>query len=209
MTDDRRTTDAVDRLRAADPARPADPDWPARLQHLVEAAMSTTDQDVPVTPRPTARRRWAVPAAAAAVAVAAVAVAGAALVGGLPGGDAEPSRRPGLELALPGEDGAMASCVPFSAEFLADMPVAFAGTVTSVTDEEVVLEVDRWYRGGSADSVVLTRPPPAAAALLGSVEFSQGKRYLVTATDGVVNSCGFTMPWTADNAAVFDQAFSG
>jgi len=91
----------------------------------------------------------------------------------------------------------------------ADMPVAFAGTATSVTDQEVLLEVDRWYRGGTADTVVLTRPPAATAALLGSVEFSQGKRYLVTATGGVVNSCGFTMPWTAENAAVFDQAFTG
>ena len=208
MTDDRRTTDAVDRLRAADPARPADPDWPARLKHLVEAAMSTTDQETPVTPRPTARRRWAVPATAAA-GVAALAVGGAALVGGLPGGDADPSRGTSVELALPGEDGAMASCVPFSAEFLADMPVAFAGTATSVTDQEVLLEVDRWYRGGTADTVVLTRPPADTAALLGSVEFTEGKRYLVTATDGVVNSCGFTMPWTAENAAVFDQAFTG
>jgi len=205
VTDDRRTTDAVDRLRAADPARPADPDWPARLQHLVEAAM-TTDQETPVSSPSTARRRWAVPVAAAA---AVAALAGAALVGGLPGGDADPSRRPALELALPGESGAMASCVPFSAEFLADMPVAFAGTVTSVTDDEVLLEVDRWYRGGTADTVVLTRPPAATAALLGSVEFTAGKRYLVTATDGVVNSCGFTMPWTAENAAVFDQAFTG
>lgn len=168
--------------------------------------MSTTDHDIPVNPPPNARRRWALPAAAAAT-VAALAVAGTALVGGLPGGDAEPSRRPSLELALPGEDGAMASCVPFSAEFLADMPVAFSGTVASVTDEEVLLEVDRWYRGGSADTVVLTRPPADTAALLGSVEFTEGKRYLVTATDGVVNSCGFTMPWTAGNAAVFDQAF--
>lgn len=206
MTDDRRTSDAVDRLRAADPARPADPDWPARLQHLVEAAMSTTDQDTPVTPPTTARRRWAVAVAAAA---AVAALAAAALVGGLPGGDADPSRRPALELALPGADGAMASCVRFSAEFLADMPVAFAGTVTSVTDDEVLLEVDRWYRGGTADTVALTRPPEATAALLDSVEFTEGKRYLVTATEGVVNSCGFTMPWTAENAAVFDRAFTG
>ena len=31
------------------------------------------------------------------------------------------------------------------------MPVALAGTVTALEPGQVTLDVDRWYRGGTAD----------------------------------------------------------
>lgn len=214
MKDRTDETDLDRRLRAADPVGPADDGWAGRLRDLVEATVSTTADDAtqeadPAQAGAAQRRRWLLPAAAAAAA-AVIAVGGFALAGG--DDPAQPpvaAKKSVIDLALPGQDGAMASCIRFSAEMLAPMPLAFAGTAVSVQDGLVRLEVDRWYRGGTADVVQLTAPDEASAALLDSVTFVAGERYLVTATDGVVNSCGFTMEWTQENAAVFERAFGG
>ena len=218
MTD---RTELERRLRAADPAGPAEPGWATRLQDLVEATVSTTADDITQTPGeagagtagpPRRRPRWLVAAAAgtAAAVLAAIGVAGVALRGeGDPAPPPAVAKPAVLDLALPGEDGVMASCLAFSEEALAPMPVAFAGTVVSIADGVVRLEVDRWYRGGTADAVTLTAPDGESTALLGSVRFVEGVRYLVTATDGVVNSCGFTMEWSGANAQVFERAFGG
>ena len=222
MKDRQGETELDRRLRAADPTTPAGDGWVA---DLVEATVSSTDtrtvsgDDAEET---SIRHRWLVPATVAAAAVA-LAVGGYALAGrggndgvvsagGVstagPSNPAPVGKKTVLELSLPPAD-TMASCLPFSADFLAPMSLAFSGTVIGVLDGLVQLEVDRWYRGGTAGVVQLDAPDPSSAALLGSVTFTEGSRYLVTATDGVVNSCGFTMPWTEQEAAVFDAAFSG
>ena len=87
------------------------------------------------------------------------------------------------------------------------MPVAFSGTATEVADGTVRLDVDTWYRGGDADVAVLANPTGPMTSIDG-VTFTEGERYLVTASEeGVVNGCGYTAPWTAsmekDFAAVF------
>ena len=45
--------------------------------------------------------------------------------------------------------------------------------------------------------------------LIGGVTFEPGQQYLITATDGVVNYCGFSGPVSPELQALFDQAFPG
>jgi len=49
--------------------------------------------------------------------------------------------------------------------------------------------------------------PEGMEALIGGVTFEPGQQYLITATDGVVNYCGFSGPATPELQALFDQAF--
>lgn len=188
-----------DELRAAlAAADPAPPSVPPLSRELLERTMTST-LDTPAD-APARKRTW-LPAAAAAAVVAAA--AGAYV---LTSGGSDPQTE--VELALPGGDGtSMMSCMPVEARFLADMPVALAGTVTQVSAEEVRLDVTRWYSGGDADAVVLTNLSADMQALLGATEFRTGEDYLVSATDGTVNACGYTGPASADLQKVYDEAF--
>ena len=120
-----------------------------------------------------------------------------------------------VALELPGGSGGpvSASCMPFEVRFLRDMPVAFAGTVTSLDDDQVRLSVDRWYRGTAqqtqADAVTVAVPPETSSAALDGVDFRTGETYLLTATDGTVNGCGYSGPRTAELEAAYAEAFGG
>lgn len=103
----------------------------------------------------------------------------------------------------------MASCVQFDVAILRDMPVAFGGTVTAVDDSSVTVGVDRWFRGGSAEQVVISKPDANSSLSLDGVAFERGERYLITATDGTVNYCGFSGPATPELEQAFEQAFPG
>ena len=151
------------------------------------------------------RRPWLLVAAAAAVLVAAV-VGGLVFFGGgnAPVQQEDPTT---LALSLPPSDVA-GSCIVFDVQFLAQMPVAFGGTVTAVDPGQVTVDVDRWYRGGDADVVTIAVPDQNSVALDG-VDFRAGERYLITATDGTVNTCGFSGPATPDLEQAFDEAFGG
>lgn len=198
------TEDLEARLRAADPARAVVDSSVDRdlLEALMHDTATSTESRTDSLPAPH-RRRW-LPALAAAALVAAVGVGGYAA---LSPDEAPPAAAPTVtELALPGSD-TMASCVMYDVEFLRPMPVAFSGTAVEVGDGSVLLDVDRWYRGGDSDQVRLVAPGQEMVALLGSVTFEEGGRYLVTATDGVVNSCGFSAEWSPQMAEDFEQAF--
>lgn len=101
----------------------------------------------------------------------------------------------------------MGSCVAFDVAILREMPVAFGGTVVATSAGSVTLDVDRWYKGGSADQVTIATPDGTTSVALDGVEFTQGARYLVTATDGNVNTCGFSGPATAELEKAFAEAF--
>jgi hypothetical protein len=192
---------------------------PRAADHL-ERAMTSTELRIPEpstggrTRAPGRRRVFLGAAAVAAAAVmAGVLVTGG---GGSPGGVAGGGGNPGgpvaeepttLALSLPPSNVAD-SCIVFDVAFLADMPVAFAGTVTEVAADAVVVDVDRWFTGGDSDLVRLTRPENSSAALDG-VDFVTGERYLVTATNGTVNGCGFSGPATPELGQAFEQAFGG
>lgn len=159
------------------------------------------EQSRPQAPR---RRRRLVPAVAVAAGMTALATAGVLLAANLLGARGEPDV---VELRLPDAGGAFASCLPFTVEHLATLPSAFAGTATAVAGDRVVLSVDRWYAGGSAAEVVLDVPDGAHVALIGDLDLREGRQYLITAENGVVNLCGYSGEATPAMAAAFDAAF--
>lgn len=188
------------RLAALDPMPPSavpEPLARERAEQILEAAMTES--------RSTRRRPLLLAAAAAAVLVAGT---GAAL---LTGDDPAPTADPPttLELALPAPD-VSASCVEFRVEYLADMPTAFAGTVTDISDAAVTFDVERWYAGGSADVVIVAKVDSTTSAVLDAVTFAAGGEYLVTASEeGVLNGCGFSGPASPELTAAFAEAFPG
>ena len=199
----------LSRLDPAGPSVPVDPATSPRAAVLMERAMQSTDL-VPVEHLIPQRRRRRGPvlwAAVAAVAAAAV-VLGVLFVGGTGGpGGSEPGDPTTLALTLPPSDVA-GSCVQFDVAFLREMPVAFAGTVSAMDERQVTLDVDRWYRGGDADRVTITVPDNNNVALDG-VDLRPGGRYLLTATGGTVNGCGYSGPAEPQLESAFAEAFGG
>jgi hypothetical protein len=176
----------------------------AAAQRLLEEIMQTSTE-TPVAhepPRRLRRRAWPL-AGMAAAAAAVVAIA----VGIVVTGD-EKDQQVAASLALP-NSGAISSCLAFDVDFLAQMPTAFKATATSVTDTEVVLAVDHWYKsqGDQADVVTLQVAAGNTSATLDGITFVQGETYLVTATEGVVNGCGFSGLATPELEAAFESAF--
>lgn len=185
------------RLQGADPARGDRPaaSW---INDLVEATMDET-----TTPM-RGRRPWLM-AGAAAAAVVAVGGGAFALLADDDPADKDAPAPVALELTLPATD-PMMMCIQFSVDALRPMEKAFAGTATDVEGETVTLDVDRWYTGGDADVVTLQAGSPDVL-LEGGITFTEGERYLVTATGDTVNTCGFSGPYTEELAAAFDEAF--
>ena len=143
-----------------------------------------------------------------AAAVAIVAFGAVTLLGGGSTPDAvASSNEDALELTLRAED-ALASCLALTPELLRDVPLAFAGTVTTVEGEHATLRVDEWFVGGDATAVSLFAPD-GFEALIGGIDFEEGKSYLVSAYDGVVNYCGFSGEETPELRAIYDEAFGG
>jgi hypothetical protein len=192
MTDD----ELRNRLAAANPippSHPVDPITSDRARAQLEDVMSTA-----TTPRTQPRRiRLALAAAAALVVV----VGGAAVYSG--SGTSQPPM-----VLTANEGNAMASCIRFDPTILADMSPAFAGTVSDMIDSTITLMVDHWYTGGDAGTVQI-QYTPGFEALIGTPTFEVGQRYLITASDGVVNGCGYSGPATPDLEAAFQQAFGG
>jgi hypothetical protein len=96
-----------------------------------------------------------------------------------------------------------------SAETLATAGVAFEGVVTEQESGLVTLEPSQWYAGEPTDLVTVAAPDRDLAALLTSVEFEEGGRYLVAANAGEVMICGFSGRYSDDLAALYADAFGG
>ena len=191
------------RLRDADPLARRTSDDARDQEWLTDTARAVTTQ-APPSRRPRAR----ILVAAAAAAVLAATVGGFLLMGGED--DAQPvATLPTVtELELPAND-PMAMCVVFSVDALAEAPMAFGGEVVEKDGEQVLLDVDTWYRGGDTDQVRLTAPDISKALLGGTIDFAVGQRYLLTAYDGNVNYCGFSGPWSQEMADAYAAAFGG
>lgn len=191
MSDD----DLRHRLAASNPTPPGTPvDSIAsdRARRMMEDIMSTET----IRPRPEQRRVRLIGAVAAALVVV---IGGIGLFGGF-GSEPEP-----LVLSAEGSD-ALASCLPFDVAILEGMSPAFGGTVVELTDSVATFEVDRWFTGGDAE-VVEINYTPGFEALIGTPSLEVGQRYLITATDGVVNGCGYSGVATPEYEASFEQAF--
>jgi hypothetical protein len=171
--------------------------------------MQTIDQPTaaPDSP-PVGRRRNRMLAAAAALVLLTAAAVGALIA--TTGDDGAPGSSAPTTVALKIASGtAMTSCIRFDVKFLKDMPVALAGTVINVTDDAVSLDVDRWYKGGTADRVTISVPGANTSIALDGVHFVDGKRYLLTATNATVNGCGFSGLATPELTKAYAQAFGG
>ncbi|MCW2636289.1 MAG: hypothetical protein JWQ99_2656 [Blastococcus sp.] len=207
------------RLSRIDPApagSPVDPVTSPRASELMERAMQAdhmqTDRmqtdhmqtiDPPAPPdelAPRRRRRPLLLAAAAAVLIALVG-GGSALWNRDAPSTGDPSSTLALELPAPD---ATASCKVFDVDVLAQMPVALAGTVATVEPGQVALDVDHWYRGGTADRVTI-----AVRENMDGVDFRTGGRYLISAIDGTVTSCGLSGAATPELERAFAEAFGG
>jgi hypothetical protein len=215
VTDETRNDISDDDLRARlsriDPApagTPVDPVTSPRARHLVESSMQTLD--IPSSDDLAVRRRRPLLLGAAAAALAAIAAGILLVVAGPFGGQASlPRGGQPTTLALSAPPGdAAGSCLMFSVDVLREMPVALAGTVTAVETGSVTLDVDRWYRGGDADRVTIAVPEQNSVALDG-VDLRSGERYLLTATDGTVNGCGYSGPAEPQLESAFAEAFGG
>lgn len=205
------TDELEQRLRASDPAPPTravDPARTPRARDLMERVMTDLDPStpIPIDGRPTRSPRPGRLLVAAA-AVALVAGVGAIALNG--GDDQRTTARLAIEASNPV---VMGSCLALTPDVLAEVDAAFDGTVTDISGDEVTLAVSRWFTGGDADDVVIRQDPGAAGgnqtATVYGVEFAVGERYLVTATAGLVNGCGWSGPYDADLEAIFEQAFS-
>jgi hypothetical protein len=175
---------------SAPPSDPVDPITSDRARELMEEIMSTAV----VEPRSPKTRRGAGVAAALALVLGAGAVASSLMTSPQP-----------LVLTGPAGD-ATASCLPFDVTVLSGMSPAFGGTVVELTDSVATIEVDRWHAGDEAE-IVEIEYTPGFEALIGTPTLEVGQRYLITATDGVVNGCGYSGLATPDYEAAFADAF--
>jgi hypothetical protein len=198
------------RLRASDPAASLPPADPTRVARLLEDVMSTelTTENRATGTRDRSPLTWLVAAAAVLI------IAGVATFGFL--GHDDPAAPPTAvdattvtELSAPGDAAYQARCMVPNAETLANQTVAFDGTVTMLADDVVTLTPSHWYVGDETDLVRVRAPAADLQQLVGAAEFEDGGRYLVSATDGEVTVCGFTAPYSADLAAIYEQAFPG
>ena len=204
----------LSRIDPAGPDVPVDPATSPRAAELMEWTMQISDVEPSVElprRRPGRRRGWLaawVAAAAAVVAAVFVFVGGGSPVPNGPPGD---GGSPGvhdpttLALSMPAGQG-LPRCRAFDVAVLRTMQVAFEGTVTATGGEQATLEVEHWFTGGDADRVTIDVPDGRTSEVLG-VEFRSGARYLVTATDGTVNGCGYSGPATPALENAFAEAF--
>jgi hypothetical protein len=199
------------RLSRIDPlptSVPVDPYTSPRAQDLLERVMTTQIHD---KSQKSTVQRWRKPAllTAAAAAVIALGIVAISLTSGGPAAPTKAKTTVALKIAGGGTITSSASCIQFSIAFLREVPMAFSGTVTKIDQGTVSLAVDHWYRGGTAEIVTLTRLPGGAnvEVSIDGVSFAQGERYLVTATNGTVNSCGFTGEATPELEKAFAEAF--
>lgn len=200
------------RLRRLDPMAPGvETRSVQQAREMMEAVMSTQTPQTTRRSEGAARRfrpagattsgssiavsRPLVPILAGLVAVT---IAAFALLGG---GAPAP-----LALSAGESDPALASCMAFSPEILAGMDVAFEGIVTDIEGDVLTLDVVTWYTGGESDQVTITAPLGMEALILG-ISFEVGGDYLVSATDGVVNYCGYTDVATPQLREAFESAF--
>lgn len=120
----------------------------------------------------------------------------------------------GDEAAVTGGEplgGAAADCMVYDEATLLAQELAFDGTLVaaSADGDQATFEVHNWYRGGDTAEIVL-----AAGGLLGTdaqaligTALEVGERYLISARDGVVWACGYSVTYDTDLAAEWSELF--
>ena len=113
-----------------------------------------------------------------------------------------------LAIGAPDPRAYTARCMTPSAQLIGSQQLAFDGTVSSIEDGVVRLNVGRWYVGSDAPVVEVRAPAEVLQTLLSAVEFKQGERFLVSASDGSVTICGLSAPYSPRLARLYERAFS-
>lgn len=187
-----------ERLARLDPMPPGVPTEGVTTpssQELMEEIISTQVREK--TLEPAHSRRWMSVAAAMALVVG---VAAAFALG---------SDRGGQAMVLGASDpGITGICLQFSVEQLAMAEVAFEGTAVSVDGTSVELEVDRWFKGGEAGKVLL-EAPTGLELLIDGIAFEVGASYLISASNGAVDYCGYSGGANDQLRSAFQAAFGG
>lgn len=198
-------SDPIDRLRAADPIRTADvPDASlarvsARIQEHIMTDVQHTSQ------AGSSRRPFALFGGLAAVGALALAIVFGPGLGAQAPGPVAANPTP-VASEDPGAGGGMASCIMYDTANLPTFDIVFDGTVTSVDGDQVTFDVNEGWKG--VDGTITLTALDASIALIGPMpDFEVGGRYLVTAAGSNINACGYTLDYSADEAADWAAAF--
>ena len=227
MTDDDLSAAARDddlraRLVGADPAASLPAADPAGVARLLEDTMSQTPETRSDHLRHRSRLTWVIAAAAAVVIVGGVAfaigtgddnspeLAGDAPTVVDPSSTAPDGEESVTELTIT-SNGTSGRCLTPEAapQVVSSQSLVVDATVESISAGVVTLAPTRFYTGEETDLVTVSEPSGDLQLLLAGVEFEEGGRYLVSATDGQVTLCRFSGPYSERLAAVYDDAFSG
>ena len=199
------------RMRAADPASSLPRSDPDRVARLLEDIMSDTQTAEPRTDG-TPKRSPLIWLAAAAVVVI-LAGAGAFAVMNRGQDSRTPTASPQdstttTELRAPAPGATTGRCLPPSAEALSGANIAFDGTVEKIDNDLVTLRTTHWYAGSPTDLVTVKGPSQELQQLLVAVDFQDGGRYLVAASNGGrVMVCGFSDEFSPKLQQLYAQAF--
>jgi hypothetical protein len=204
MTDD----DLRARLRGVDPAAALAPLDPGRVTRHLENAMTTTLDNAPALRR--LPRRWMITAASAVV-VLLTGLTAIFAYGGSPAPGPAPAPVPGpahqQSVTRLVEGGGAAKCRPPTAAVLAEVPLAFEGTVEQIKGGTVTLAATRFFAGPRSDLVEVWQSDGNSEALLGATVFETGRTYLIAAADGQTKPCGYSGLATPELTALYAAAF--
>jgi hypothetical protein len=203
------------RLRAVDPAASLAPADPTRVHRLLEDTMSD-GRDIRTAETRATGTSHRGPLTWVLAAAAVVLIAGGGVVAGLAlsGDDDVPvaGRETAIDEATVTSLSAGASparCMVPDADAIGRQELAFEGTVQEIDDDVVVLVPSRFFRGQETDLVEVASPPAELRELVEAVEFVDGERYLISATDDRVTLCGMTGRATPRLEALYAEAFPG
>ncbi|MFI6541702.1 hypothetical protein ACIBO9_00525 [Streptomyces prunicolor] len=206
MNDD----ELLDRLKSADPALTTQAP-PPDIDRLVEDTLNT---DTALQSATTAAgiatagwgRRRLFGLAAAGLLVLGGGVAGGIMAnsGNGNGHSAAAKTAPTAGALRLTAEGGSGKCVPPGLATLRKYPTLFEGTVTSVKGSTTTFRVDQWFKGGDAETVVLT----SDTGIPETLTYAEGGPYIVGAKDGFVPPCA-AIDATPETIAEFHQAFFG
>lgn len=185
-------------MRTADPAASLTPLTEFRFDRLKEIAMSET------TTAPAAKSRkplvWGIVGGLAAIGAAAVVVTAIGL--GQPAG-------PTVALNPAGGADPMATslkCAETTPELVATGTLAFAGTVASIEDGTVTLDVTEQFAGDAVGTVTTPQGSPEISDGASPV-YTVGEKWLVTSDGETIFSCGLSGTETPELRSIYDAAF--
>jgi hypothetical protein len=199
-------SDPIDRLRAANLIR-ADEVPDASLARVSARIQEHIMTDVQHTSngRPSRRPLALIGGLGLAGALALAVAFGSNLGAPAPSGPIAANPTPSAD---PTGGGGMASCIVYDPATLPTFDIVFDGTVTALDGDQVTFDVNEGWKG--ADGSITLTSPDTGISLVGPLpDFKVGGRYLVTAAGSNINACGYTLDYSADEAAKWAAAVAG